>query len=62
MIVVDATNLARNLVLVSEILELNHPTVVAVNLIDVAESAGIEFDAQQLQAELDCPVVTVSAR
>ena len=61
-IVVDATNLARNLVLVSEILELNRPTLVAVNLIDVAESAGIDVDTQRLESQLHCPVIAVSAR
>ncbi len=62
LIVVDATNLARNLVLVSEILELNRPTIVAVNLMDVAESAGIDVDIKQLESQLHCPVIAVSAR
>ncbi len=61
-IVVDACNLARNLILVSEILELNRPTIVAVNLIDVASSHGIDVNTEQLEKELQCPVIAVSAR
>ncbi|KAA5538548.1 ferrous iron transporter B [Roseiconus nitratireducens] len=61
-VVVDATNMARTLVLASEILELNLPTVVAVNLIDAAESRGIQVQTDRLSERLGCPVVAVSAR
>ena len=61
-IVVDATNLARTLVLASEILELNLPTIIAVNLVDAAEAAGTEINFDELRIKLDCPVIAVSAR
>ena len=61
-VVVDATNLSRTLVVASEILELNLPTIVAVNLIDAAQAAGTEINIQELSNQLGCPVVPVSAR
>lgn len=61
-VVVDATNMARTLVLVSEVLELNLPTVVAVNLVDAAEAEGTQIQFQELEDRLGCPVVPVSAR
>ena len=62
LLVLDATNLERNLFLASEILELNIPTVVALNLIDAADAANIRIDIESLKTKLSCPVVPVSAR
>ena len=45
---VDASNLERNLYLVSQVLDLGKPTVIALNMIDAAEGAGIEVDAGAL--------------
>jgi ferrous iron transport protein B len=61
-LVLDATNLERNLFLASEILELHRPTIVALNLIDAARSAGVEVDVEALSKALCCPVVPVSAK
>ncbi|MCA9140368.1 MAG: ferrous iron transporter B [Planctomycetales bacterium] len=61
-VVVDATNIARTLVLASEILELNLPTIVAVNLIDAAEASGVTIKFDDLRERLGCPVIGVSAR
>jgi len=61
-LVVDATNVERHLSLASEILDLRLPTIVAVNLIDAADSAGITIDAEKLATQLKCPVIPVSAR
>ena len=61
-LLLDATNLERNLYLASQVLELGRPTVVALNMIDLAERDGIRIDAERLAAELGCPVVPVSAR
>ena len=61
-LVIDATNLERNLFLASEILDLQLPTVVALNLIDAAKAADISIDVEQLSAQLKCPVLPVSAR
>lgn len=60
--VVDANNLERNLFLVSQILELHDPTVVAVNMTDVAARNGIEIDLDQLAELLGVPVVAVQAK
>jgi ferrous iron transport protein B len=62
LLVVDSTNLERNLFLASQVLELGDPTVVALNLSDAAEKQGITFNLPELQQRLGCPVVPVSAR
>lgn len=62
LVVVDATNLERNLFLVSQVLELDRPVLVALNMIDMAERDRIHIDVAKLRAELGCVVVPVSAR
>jgi ferrous iron transport protein B len=63
LIVVDATNLERNLFLVSQVLEQKKiPVVVALNMMDMARRAGIRIDVEKLRQELGCMVVPVSAR
>jgi ferrous iron transport protein B len=61
-VVVDATNLERNLFLAGQALELRLPTVVALNQIDVATAQGLTFDVAELEQRLGCRVVPVSAR
>ncbi len=61
-LVVDSTNVERNLFLASQVLELRLPTVVALNLIDAARDAGLQFNVAELEARLGCRVVPVSAR
>ena len=60
--VVDATNLERNLFLASQVLELKCPVVVALNMMDMARRDGIRIDVAKLREELGCVVVPVSAR
>lgn len=62
LVVVDATNLERNLFLVSQILELKIPVIVALNMMDMAQRDGIRIDVPKLRAELGCAVVPISAR
>jgi ferrous iron transport protein B len=62
LVIVDATNLERNLFLVSQVLELQVPTVVALNMVDMATEHGLKIDPARLQLELGCPVVPISAR
>ena len=62
LVVVDATNLERNLFLASQVLEMEFPVVVALNMMDMAEREGIRIDVAQLQSELGCPVIPISAR
>ena len=59
--VVDASNLQRNLYLMSQVLELGLPTVVALNMVDVAESHDIAVDIEHLQRRLGIPVVSIQA-
>lgn len=59
--VVDASNLERNLYLVSQVLELGIPTVVVLNMMDLVEAKGEKIDTEQLARLLDCPVVAVRA-
>lgn len=59
LVVVDASNLQRNLYLVSQLIELGRPLVVALNMMDVATRRGLHVSAEKLQAELGVPVVPV---
>ncbi|QEG40494.1 ferrous iron transport protein B [Roseimaritima ulvae] len=61
-VVVDATNLERSLFVTRQALELSKPTIVAINLSDLAERQGIEIDCEGLSSKLGCPVVPISAR
>ena len=62
LVVIDATNLMRNLTIVAESLDRRLPTVVAVNMIDAARRRGIGIDAVRLSEMLGCEVVVCSAR
>jgi ferrous iron transport protein B len=59
--VIDAGNLGRNLYLASQVLELRLPTVVALNMIDVALRRGVEIDVPALEKRLGVPVVVTQA-
>lgn len=59
--VVSAANLERSLYLVSELICLPSPMVVALNMMDVAEQEGINVEPEVLQAALGVPVVPVTA-
>ena len=56
-VVVDASNLQRNLYLVSQIIELGRPMVIAMNMMDVAQRRGLLVSPKILQAELGIPVI-----
>ena len=60
--VVDASNLERNLFLVTQIMDLRLPVVVALNMMDAADEAGIAVDAETLARDLKVPVVPIIAR
>ena len=59
--IVDATNLERNLYLTSQILDMEIPTVIALNMMDAAVKEGIEIDVDELSNLLGCKVVGISA-
>lgn len=60
-VVVDASNLQRNLYLVSQLVELGRPMVIALNMMDVAKRRGIEVTPAALAHELGVPVVPIVA-
>jgi ferrous iron transport protein B len=59
--IIDASNLLRNLYLVSQLLELGLPIVLAVNMIDIARTRGIAVDCDRLARRLGIPVVPIVA-
>lgn len=62
LIVADAGNLKRNLLFCSQIIDLKHPVVVALTMMDIARKKGIEIDIEGLERELGVPVVAVNPR
>lgn len=60
-VVVDASNLERNLYLISQLREFGVPLVVALNMIDSAQRRGLAVDPQALSQALELPVVAVRA-
>ncbi|MFP5471106.1 MAG: ferrous iron transport protein B, partial [Bacteroidia bacterium] len=61
-IVLDATNLKRNLFLATQVLELGIKSIVVLNVIDLAEKEGIEIDGKLLSSFLTCDVIKVNAK
>lgn len=59
--IVDATNLERNLYLTTQILEIDVPVVVALNMMDAVEKAGDKIDEKLLEQRLGVPVIKISA-
>src|SRR5258706_8453467 len=58
-VVVDASNLQRNLYLASKLIEVCRPLVIALNMMDVAERRGLRVSADELEKQLGVPVVAV---
>ncbi|WP_374408511.1 ferrous iron transporter B [Pelagerythrobacter sp.] len=62
-LVLDANNLEHHLVFAQEVIELGRPTVVALNMIDLAERDGLTLDPAALEQALGVPVIpTVAVR
>ena len=62
LVVADVENLKRNLLLFSQIKELEIPTVLAINMVDQMSRKGISIDLSLLKKELNTEVVFISAR
>lgn len=62
LVVVDGANLSRNLLIVGEVLRRRLPTLVVVNMIDLARREGIEIEADMLSEKLGTGVLLISAR
>jgi len=61
-VIVDATNLKRNLLLYTQVADLKIPVIIALNMMDQAKKAKIEIDVELLSQRLGVPIVPVSAR
>jgi len=61
-IVLDATNLARNLQFFASVAQSKLPVVAAVTMCDIAARKGLSIDESLLSAHLGCPAVAVSGR
>ena len=59
--IVDATNLERNLYLTTQIMEIDVPMVIALNMMDAVEKNGDKIDEKELEKRLGVPVVKISA-
>jgi ferrous iron transport protein B len=59
--VIDASNLERNLYLTTQLLELNIPVVVVINMLDIAKRRGITINLEALANILQCKVVSLVA-
>ena len=60
--VVDASNLKRNLLLATQLIDLGVPVVIALTMMDLARKKGIQIDIPALERELGVPVVAVNPR
>lgn len=60
-VVVDAANLSRNLFFATQVIEIGLPVVIALNMMDVAESSGLRIDIARLRRLLSVPVVPIVA-
>ncbi|RZA01881.1 MAG: ferrous iron transport protein B [Sphingobacteriaceae bacterium] len=61
-VILDASNLKRNLLLYTQVADLKIPVIIALNMIDLANKAGIDIDVDLFAKRLSVPVVPISAR
>jgi ferrous iron transport protein B len=61
-VLVDASNLKRNLLFCSQIIDLKKPVVVALTMIDIAKQKGIKINIGELERELGVPVIPINPR
>ncbi|MGM3161857.1 Fe(2+) transporter permease subunit FeoB [Dickeya undicola] len=59
--IIDASNLERNLYLTAQLLDMQVPMVVAVNMMDIATARKLDIDIAGLQQRLGCPVIPITA-
>lgn len=62
LVVVDASNLKRNLLFCSQVIDLKKPVVIALTMVDLAKKRGIAIDIDGLEREIGIPVVSVNPR
>lgn len=61
-VILDASNLKRNLLLYTQVADLKLPVIVALNMMDLAKKSGITIDVDAFAQKLGVPVVPISAR
>lgn len=61
-LVVDGTNLARNLFLASQVIEMGIPTIMAINMVDIVEKSGDQLKIRAISDYFDVPTTAISAR
>ena len=61
-LVADASNLKRNLLFASQIIDLKAPTVVALTMLDIAKQKGMEINVEEMERELGVAIVPVNPR
>jgi len=61
-VILDASNLKRNLLLYSQVADLKIPVIIALNMMDLAKKSGINIDVGLFSKNLGIPVVPISAR
>jgi ferrous iron transport protein B len=61
-VIVDGTNLKRGLLLLTQVIDLGLPAVLALNMMDLTARAGISYDFTLLSKKLGIPVVPINAR
>ena len=61
-VTVDATNVKRGFLLLSQIIDMGLPTILALNMMDLAAKAGINYDLNAMSKKLGIPVVPINAR
>ncbi len=59
--IVDASNLERNLYLVSQVLELGRPLLIVLNKMDIASERNVQIDTEELRKRLGVPLVEMQA-
>src|SRR5688572_29392054 len=61
-VIVDATNVKRGFLLLSQIIDMGLPTILALNMMDLAAKAGLNYDLKGLSKKLGIPVIPINAR
>lgn len=61
-LIADATNLKNCMLLLSQLIDLGLPVILAINMVDLAAKSGQSIDIKKLSKELDLPVLMINAR
>lgn len=59
--IVDAANIERNLYLTTQLLEMNVPLIIAINMMDIAQQRQITIDIETLSKRLEIPIIPLTA-